>query len=91
MHFWWPKSSRRLPRLHCTLQWRLRLSLPQIPEVARAVGKLSYNQLVEKIITCKHSSDPNMVTEGDARSLDLKSWVVIARGGRSCNISKYIP
>lgn len=37
---------------------------PQIPEVARAVGKLSYNQLVEKIITCKHSSDPNMVTEG---------------------------
>ncbi|KAJ7307225.1 hypothetical protein JRQ81_009218 [Phrynocephalus forsythii] len=37
---------------------------PQIPDVAEAVGKLSYNQLVEKIITCKHSSDPNLVTEG---------------------------
>ncbi|XP_070622606.1 ubiquitin carboxyl-terminal hydrolase MINDY-1 [Erythrolamprus reginae] len=37
---------------------------PQIPEVAGAVSKLSYNQLVEKIITCKHSSDPNLVTEG---------------------------
>ncbi|XP_061462818.1 ubiquitin carboxyl-terminal hydrolase MINDY-1 [Rhineura floridana] len=37
---------------------------PQIPEVAQAIGKLSYNQLVEKIITCKHSSDPNLVTEG---------------------------
>lgn len=29
------------------------------------MGKLSYNQLVEKIITCKHSSDTNLVTEGD--------------------------
>uniref|UniRef100_A0A8C8RQX9 Ubiquitin carboxyl-terminal hydrolase n=1 Tax=Pelusios castaneus TaxID=367368 RepID=A0A8C8RQX9_9SAUR len=37
---------------------------PQSLEVAQAVGKLSYNQLVEKIITCKHSSDPNLVTEG---------------------------
>lgn len=37
---------------------------PQIPEVALAVGKLSYNQLVEKIITCKHSTNPNLVTEG---------------------------
>ncbi|XP_078526760.1 ubiquitin carboxyl-terminal hydrolase MINDY-1 [Lissotriton helveticus] len=37
---------------------------PQGPEVVLAVGKLSYNQLVEKIITCKHSSDPNLVTEG---------------------------
>uniref|UniRef100_A0A6J0U1M0 Ubiquitin carboxyl-terminal hydrolase n=1 Tax=Pogona vitticeps TaxID=103695 RepID=A0A6J0U1M0_9SAUR len=37
---------------------------PQIPDVAQSVGKLSYNQLVEKIITCKHSSDPNLVTEG---------------------------
>ncbi|XP_060614033.2 ubiquitin carboxyl-terminal hydrolase MINDY-1 [Anolis sagrei] len=37
---------------------------PQIREAAQAVGKLSYNQLVEKIITCKHSSDPNLVTEG---------------------------
>ncbi|XP_032089720.1 ubiquitin carboxyl-terminal hydrolase MINDY-1 [Thamnophis elegans] len=37
---------------------------PQILEVAGAVSKLSYNQLVEKIITCKQSSDPNLVTEG---------------------------
>ncbi|XP_030042892.1 ubiquitin carboxyl-terminal hydrolase MINDY-1 isoform X2 [Microcaecilia unicolor] len=37
---------------------------PQGPEVLQAVGKLSYNQLVEKIITCKHSGDPNLVTEG---------------------------
>ncbi|XP_069807372.1 ubiquitin carboxyl-terminal hydrolase MINDY-1 isoform X2 [Dendropsophus ebraccatus] len=37
---------------------------PQSSEAVQAVGKLSYNQLVEKIITCKHSSDPNLVTEG---------------------------
>ncbi|XP_077012198.1 ubiquitin carboxyl-terminal hydrolase MINDY-1 isoform X2 [Tamandua tetradactyla] len=37
---------------------------PQSPEAVNAVGKLSYNQLVEKIITCKHSSDTNLVTEG---------------------------
>lgn len=37
---------------------------PQSPEAVRAVGKLSYNQLVEKIITCKHASDTNLVTEG---------------------------
>ncbi|CAJ0934868.1 unnamed protein product [Ranitomeya imitator] len=36
----------------------------QSSEAVQAVGKLSYNQLVEKIITCKHSSDPNLVTEG---------------------------
>ncbi|XP_047581662.1 ubiquitin carboxyl-terminal hydrolase MINDY-1 isoform X1 [Lutra lutra] len=37
---------------------------PQSPEAVSAVGKLSYNQLVEKIITCKHSRDTNLVTEG---------------------------
>ncbi|XP_011375937.1 ubiquitin carboxyl-terminal hydrolase MINDY-1 [Pteropus vampyrus] len=37
---------------------------PQSPEAVSAVGKLSYNQLVEKIITCKHSSDTSLVTEG---------------------------
>ncbi|XP_011924919.1 PREDICTED: protein FAM63A isoform X6 [Cercocebus atys] len=42
----------------------LRLNFQQSPEAVRAVGKLSYNQLVEKIITCKHSSDTNLVTEG---------------------------
>ncbi|XP_045220070.2 ubiquitin carboxyl-terminal hydrolase MINDY-1 isoform X6 [Macaca fascicularis] len=42
----------------------LQLNFQQSPEAVRAVGKLSYNQLVEKIITCKHSSDTNLVTEG---------------------------
>ncbi|XP_068778677.1 ubiquitin carboxyl-terminal hydrolase MINDY-1 isoform X2 [Struthio camelus] len=42
----------------------LQLNFQQSPEVVQAVGKLSYNQLVEKIITCKHSSDSNQVTEG---------------------------
>uniref|UniRef100_A0A8C9LGE8 Ubiquitin carboxyl-terminal hydrolase n=1 Tax=Pavo cristatus TaxID=9049 RepID=A0A8C9LGE8_PAVCR len=42
----------------------LQLNFQQSPEVVQAVGKLSYNQLVEKIITCKHSGDPNLVTEG---------------------------
>ncbi|KAM4663329.1 ubiquitin carboxyl-terminal hydrolase MINDY-1 isoform 2-T2 [Discoglossus pictus] len=37
---------------------------PQSAESVQAVGKLSYNQLVEKIITCKHSNDTNLVTEG---------------------------
>lgn len=37
---------------------------PQSPEAVRAVGKLSYNQLVEKIIACKHSGDTSLVTEG---------------------------
>lgn len=42
----------------------LQLNFQQSPEAVSAVGKLSYNQLVEKVITCKHSSDPNLVTEG---------------------------
>ncbi|XP_069650291.1 ubiquitin carboxyl-terminal hydrolase MINDY-1 isoform X3 [Haliaeetus albicilla] len=37
---------------------------PQSPEVMQAVGKLSYNQLVEKIITCKQASDSSLVSEG---------------------------
>ncbi|NXT86172.1 MINY1 hydrolase, partial [Zapornia atra] len=37
---------------------------PQSPEVVRAVGRLSYNQLVEKIITCKQASDSGLVSEG---------------------------
>ncbi|XP_047581664.1 ubiquitin carboxyl-terminal hydrolase MINDY-1 isoform X2 [Lutra lutra] len=42
----------------------LQLNFQQSPEAVSAVGKLSYNQLVEKIITCKHSRDTNLVTEG---------------------------
>ncbi|XP_066577504.1 ubiquitin carboxyl-terminal hydrolase MINDY-1 [Amia ocellicauda] len=37
---------------------------PQSLEVVQAVGKLSYNQLVEKIINYKHSSDSSQVSEG---------------------------
>ncbi|NXA12303.1 MINY1 hydrolase, partial [Sapayoa aenigma] len=37
---------------------------PQSPETVQAVGKLSYNQLVEKIITCKQASDSSLVSEG---------------------------
>lgn len=32
--------------------------------MASAVGKLSYNQLVEKIIIYKHSTDSSRVSEG---------------------------
>ncbi|XP_056154310.1 ubiquitin carboxyl-terminal hydrolase MINDY-1 isoform X2 [Lampris incognitus] len=37
---------------------------PQSPEMAAAIGKLSYNQLVEKIIDYKHSTDSSRVSEG---------------------------
>ncbi|XP_041759855.2 ubiquitin carboxyl-terminal hydrolase MINDY-1 [Coregonus clupeaformis] len=37
---------------------------PQSPEMVAAVGKLSYNQLVEKIIDYKHSADSSLVSEG---------------------------
>ncbi|XP_076020528.1 ubiquitin carboxyl-terminal hydrolase MINDY-1 isoform X2 [Genypterus blacodes] len=37
---------------------------PQSPEMAAAVGKLSYNQLVEKIINYKHSTDSSQVSQG---------------------------
>ncbi|XP_061520395.1 ubiquitin carboxyl-terminal hydrolase MINDY-1 isoform X2 [Phycodurus eques] len=37
---------------------------PQSPELLAAVGKLSYNQLVEKIIDYKHSTDSRQVSEG---------------------------
>ncbi|XP_054854263.1 ubiquitin carboxyl-terminal hydrolase MINDY-1 [Eublepharis macularius] len=46
---------------------------PQLAEAVQAVGKLSYNQLVEKIITCKHASDPDLVTEGVIAELFLES------------------
>uniref|UniRef100_A0A3B3R350 Ubiquitin carboxyl-terminal hydrolase n=1 Tax=Paramormyrops kingsleyae TaxID=1676925 RepID=A0A3B3R350_9TELE len=37
---------------------------PQSPEMVAAVGKLSYNQLVEKIIDYKHSPDSSRISEG---------------------------
>ncbi|NXD31163.1 MINY1 hydrolase, partial [Spelaeornis formosus] len=36
----------------------------QSPEQVQAVGKLSYNQLVEKIITSKQASDSSLLSEG---------------------------
>uniref|UniRef100_A0A8C0TWT0 Ubiquitin carboxyl-terminal hydrolase n=1 Tax=Cyanistes caeruleus TaxID=156563 RepID=A0A8C0TWT0_CYACU len=36
---------------------------PQSPEQVQAVGKLSYNQLVEKIITCKQGHLYLLVTD----------------------------
>ncbi|CAL9691038.1 unnamed protein product [Knipowitschia caucasica] len=46
---------------------------PQSPEAVAAVGKLSYNQLVEKIIDCKHSSDSSKVSQGLAAEQFLDS------------------
>ncbi|XP_018415424.1 PREDICTED: protein FAM63B-like, partial [Nanorana parkeri] len=37
---------------------------PEISEVAKAVGNCSYNQLVEKIISCKQSDNSELVSEG---------------------------
>uniref|UniRef100_A0A4W5RF32 Ubiquitin carboxyl-terminal hydrolase n=1 Tax=Hucho hucho TaxID=62062 RepID=A0A4W5RF32_9TELE len=37
---------------------------PQSPEMVAAVGKISYNQLVEKLIDYKHSDDSIRVSEG---------------------------
>ncbi|XP_053320853.1 ubiquitin carboxyl-terminal hydrolase MINDY-2 [Spea bombifrons] len=37
---------------------------PQITEVVKAVGNCSYNQLVEKIISCKQSDSSELVSEG---------------------------
>lgn len=37
---------------------------PQIDDIVRAVGNCSYNQLVEKIISCKQSDNSQLVSEG---------------------------
>ncbi|MEE6502944.1 hypothetical protein FKM82_004688 [Ascaphus truei] len=37
---------------------------PQIAEVVTALGNCSYNQLVEKIISCKQSENSELVSEG---------------------------
>ncbi|MBN3274924.1 MINY1 hydrolase, partial [Polyodon spathula] len=46
---------------------------PQSPEMVHAVGKLSYNQLVEKIISVKHCADSSVVSEGLAAEQFLES------------------
>uniref|UniRef100_A0A3Q2YD82 Ubiquitin carboxyl-terminal hydrolase n=1 Tax=Hippocampus comes TaxID=109280 RepID=A0A3Q2YD82_HIPCM len=45
---------------------------PQVPEMVAAVGKLSYNQLVEKIIDYKHSADSTQVAEGNVHTPSMK-------------------
>ncbi|XP_039086573.1 ubiquitin carboxyl-terminal hydrolase MINDY-2 isoform X2 [Hyaena hyaena] len=37
---------------------------PQIDDLVKAVGNCSYNQLVEKIISCKQSDNSELVSEG---------------------------
>ncbi|NXA33180.1 MINY2 hydrolase, partial [Eudromia elegans] len=37
---------------------------PQVADVVKAVGNCSYNQLVEKIISCKQSDNSELVSEG---------------------------
>ncbi|KAL6031101.1 hypothetical protein STEG23_001915, partial [Scotinomys teguina] len=37
---------------------------PQIDDIVKAVGNCSYNQLVEKIISCKQSDNSQLVSEG---------------------------
>lgn len=37
---------------------------PQIDDIVKAVGNCSYNQLVEKIISCKQSDSSELVSEG---------------------------
>ncbi|KAB0344754.1 hypothetical protein FD754_021680 [Muntiacus muntjak] len=37
---------------------------PQIDDIVKAVGNCSYNQLVEKIISCKQSENSELVSEG---------------------------
>ncbi|XP_039768886.1 ubiquitin carboxyl-terminal hydrolase MINDY-2 isoform X1 [Ornithorhynchus anatinus] len=39
---------------------------PQIADIVKAVGNCSYNQLVEKIISCKQSDNSELVSEGSA-------------------------
>ncbi|KAK2103105.1 Ubiquitin carboxyl-terminal hydrolase MINDY-2 [Saguinus oedipus] len=37
---------------------------PQIDDIVKAVGNCSYNQLVEKIISCKQSDNSELLSEG---------------------------
>lgn len=39
-------------------------SLLQVADIVKAVGNCSYNQLVEKIISCKQSDNSELVSEG---------------------------
>lgn len=50
--------SQRLSSLFCML------FLLQVADIVKAVGNCSYNQLVEKIISCKQSDNSELVSEG---------------------------
>lgn len=58
------KNAITYASVHSSKQQYKCFILFQSPEVVSAVGKLSYNQLVEKIIDFKHSTDSSQVSEG---------------------------
>lgn len=62
----WSLSVPSLPAPCGSIPPRSSPPFPQSPEQVQAVGRLSYNQLVEKIITCKQASDSSLVSEGNA-------------------------
>ena len=68
-----PSLTRSLvlfPTLACSLPFShsrslsLSLSLPKMGDIVKAVGNCSYNQLVEKIISCKQSDSSERAGEG---------------------------
>uniref|UniRef100_A0A8C5C9R7 Ubiquitin carboxyl-terminal hydrolase n=1 Tax=Gadus morhua TaxID=8049 RepID=A0A8C5C9R7_GADMO len=65
---------------------------PQVlaPEVLAAVGKLSYNQLVEKIIDYKHSEDSSRVSEGLVAEQFLESTATQLSYHGLCELSSTV-
>ncbi|XP_059899846.1 ubiquitin carboxyl-terminal hydrolase MINDY-1 isoform X2 [Gadus macrocephalus] len=63
---------------------------PQSPEVLAAVGKLSYNQLVEKIIDYKHSEDSSRVSEGLVAEQFLESTATQLSYHGLCELSSTV-
>ncbi|XP_074090670.1 ubiquitin carboxyl-terminal hydrolase MINDY-2 isoform X5 [Macrotis lagotis] len=61
---------------------------PQITDIVKAVGNCSYNQLVEKIISCKQSDNSELVSEGGgAMGHQQLYWShprKFGQGSRSC-------
>uniref|UniRef100_A0A8C7QQV7 Ubiquitin carboxyl-terminal hydrolase n=1 Tax=Oncorhynchus mykiss TaxID=8022 RepID=A0A8C7QQV7_ONCMY len=56
--------SQLMPQIPCFGHQFQNIFFLQSPEMVAAVGKLSYNQLVEKIIDYKHSANSSRVSEG---------------------------
>lgn len=63
--------SQLMPQIPCFGDQIQNIFFLQSPEMVAAVGKLSYNQLVEKIIGYKHSDDSSRVSEGRGPSESL--------------------